>query len=157
MGSIPDLDMSVDMTPVDYVSQAIVSLSLNSSQTSPFHLCNPAPVHWRWLCQHLQILGYTLDYLNYSEWKEQLLAKVFHAPEHPLYPLLPILLKEAELEDVIKQTRLLQFDAQNTQQGLKDTLIKCPPINEELLRTYLVYLFKHRYIPLPTYIHQEEF
>ncbi len=43
-GMMSDLDGKVDMVPVDYVSRAIVKLSLAAQNRHPiYHLANPRP------------------------------------------------------------------------------------------------------------------
>jgi len=45
LGSAPDLDLMVNMTPVDYVSKSIIHLSRQKeSLGKAFHLVNPHPL-----------------------------------------------------------------------------------------------------------------
>jgi thioester reductase-like protein len=47
LGSVPDLDVMVNIVPVDFVSAAIVRLSKDPANLGrTYHLDNPEPVHF---------------------------------------------------------------------------------------------------------------
>lgn len=87
MGSAPNLDWLLDMTPVDFVSEAILLLSqflsfdfksssdLSAEPLCPiFHLCNPAPIHWSRFVDWMRTFGYALQKLPYAQWRQRLIA-----------------------------------------------------------------------------------
>jgi thioester reductase-like protein len=68
-GYVPDLDASMDMTPVDYVSRAIVQLAgSEQSLGKVFHLANPRPVDIQGLYRWMRSFGYRLQPI-YDEWR----------------------------------------------------------------------------------------
>lgn len=138
MGKTPDLDIMVDMTPVDYVSQAIVYLSKQKELAGKaFHLVNPHPIPWNQLCDFIRSFGYSLDRISYKQWYLELLKLDENSPENALHPLVSLFSDEAVSLQTITS---ICFDAQNTIDGLTGSNISCPPIDEKLLETYFSYL-----------------
>jgi amino acid adenylation domain-containing protein/thioester reductase-like protein len=143
MGSAPNLNLSMNLTPVDYVSQAIVQLSLQPQSQSPaqiFHLVNPHPISLGELVNYLQAAGYALATVPYQVWQQQLVNwDMKH--ENALSPFVsefsdPTTSGESTYLDVLA---LQKFDTQHTREGLIGTLIRCPSLDAELITTYLSY------------------
>ncbi len=143
LGSVPDVDMIEDMAPVDYISKAVVHLSKQEkSLGKAFHFVNHQPFHSSLLSNLLDSFGYPLQRISYEQWRSKLLEVAERSPEHTLYPLVPFFpLRGSEKE--MSNVAVLQFDCQNTLNGLVDTSIVCPPIDEQLLCTYLSYLIRN--------------
>ncbi|MGD1952561.1 MAG: amino acid adenylation domain-containing protein [Leptolyngbyaceae cyanobacterium] len=141
--SVPNLNWAIDMTPVDYVSQAIVNLSLQpQSFNQAFHLVNPNPYPLSRLVDELRHLGYAVEYTPYDQWQNSIrnhqtalspLAKIITEvlPGHSL----------TRLEMWLAGTQM--FDCQNTLQSLSQTSISCPPIDIRLLEKYMANLNQH--------------
>jgi thioester reductase-like protein len=128
----------VAMTPVDYISQAIVHLSKQKELAGKaFHLVNPQPIAWNQLCDSIRSFGYSLERIPYKQWHLELLKVVENSPENALHPLVSLFSDEgASLQTITS----LCFDSQNVIDGLVGSCISCPPIDERLLNTYLSYL-----------------
>lgn len=85
LGALPDEDVMIDLTPVDYVSQALVHLSQQASALGKtFHLVNPHPMHWSDIADWLMAQGYVLKRMPYTPWYAQLAA----SPHNAFVPLL---------------------------------------------------------------------
>jgi len=138
IGKTHDLDIMVAMTPVDYISQAIVHLSKQKELAGKaFHLVNPQPIAWNQLCDSIRSFGYSLERIPYKQWHLELLKVVENSPENALHPLVSLFSDEgASLQTITS----LCFDSQNVIDGLVGSCISCPPIDERLLNTYLSYL-----------------
>lgn len=138
----PQLELAIDMTPVDYLSQAIVYLSRQAeSQGKAFHLVNPNPLTLNNLVHELRQFGYSINQVPYQQWQTILnkkwnalspLAQVITAPiwDHQL----------THLEIWLSGNQL--FDCQNAIAGLRHSSISCPPIDAKLLKNYLSYLVR---------------
>ena len=135
IGSVPEMDMMVDVSPVDYVSKAIFHLSRQKeSLGKTFHLVNPNPVHVSKLIHWVRSLGYPLQEVSYSQWRKKLIDN----PENALYPLLPLFPEEIPEKEMSGSGRI-QFNMHNTHKGLINTDIIIPALNNKLLRTYFSY------------------
>ncbi|MBF0376218.1 MAG: amino acid adenylation domain-containing protein [Desulfamplus sp.] len=142
--SIPVLNMFVDMTPVDYISKAIVHLSLNADNHGKvFHLVNPEPLSFDTLAYSLKELGYNIELTEYSQWLASLREMNIESPDNLFGAVLPILtgsLSKTNLSYMEVSSIGMKFDCINTFKGLADSNISCPLPDTQLMRTYLSYL-----------------
>ena len=152
-GTAPDLDITIDMTPVDYVSKAIVYLSKQKeSQGQVFHLVNPQSLHLSQLIKEILTLGYSIKQLEYVQWQSNLRNLAMSSQETALGIMLPL------FSEKITGTQLsylelcsigLQFDCQNTLGRLTDTSIVCPPVDSKFIRTLFSYLTGSGFVNTP--------
>jgi amino acid adenylation domain-containing protein/thioester reductase-like protein len=146
LGIAPNVDIMEDIMPVDYTSKSIIHLSRQKANSGKvFHLVNSQLLHTNMLFNVINSCGYQLKIASGDEWRSQLSKIAKSSPEHPLYPLLPFFLNQ-QSEEETSQTGNLQFDCQNTLDGLTDTSLVCPPIDEKLLKTSLSYLIKQGFL-----------
>jgi len=147
LGKFPILETNVNVVPVDYVSQAIVYLSLQPPSVGRvFHLTNPQPIPWRNLLSELHALGYPLTELPYQVWFAALKAYTFAHRERTLQSLLLVLLSSASVLKLKKP----EMSCRHTLEGLAGSSIICPAIDSQLLSTYFSYFQKSGYIPIPS-------
>lgn len=146
VGSVPDLDMLVNIAPVDYVSGAIVHLSQQaSSWNRNFHLFNPHTIHLREFHQMLHQAGYAAEMLSADQWQKKMLERALRDQSSAAYPLMPLLTRAA-LDNVDKH---IPFDNHNTQEGLADSALSCPPLDGQLLETYITFFRERQFLPEP--------
>ncbi|GAX38385.1 non-ribosomal peptide synthetase [Nodularia sp. NIES-3585] len=155
LGSVPDVDTIVDMTPVDYVSQAIVHISKQEKSLNQiFHLSNPNPSRSFQMFNFIREFGYPLQLMSNKQWQTELLNAAECSLDNPLYPLIPFFAsseggneKEELAEDLDSPS--LKLDCQNTKDGLAGSSIICPPADAELLITYFSYLIQSGFMNAP--------
>ncbi|MDF5733397.1 MAG: thioester reductase domain-containing protein, partial [Rhizonema sp. PD38] len=146
LGSLPDFNMMIDLTPVDYASKCIVHLSMQKKCLGEtFHVVNPLPAHWRNVITWFQSFGYLLKVISYNQWRAELLKVAEHSSANALYPLIPFFSEEAP-DDSVK------FDCQNTLDRLAGTSINCPSVGTELLNTYFSYYICSGFLQAPQQI-----
>jgi thioester reductase-like protein len=139
-GLTPAVEVSVDMTPVDFASRAIVHLSTRpESAGRTYHLVNPRPIAWSALCDHLRAQGYALRSVPVADWKNEASAVLGQDLEQSMFAWLPLLaaLTTGAGPLVLPQ---LRYDCAHTLDGLEGTGIACPPVDERLLHTYFDHL-----------------
>jgi len=125
---IVQVDRILDMSPVDYVSRAIVHICSNTSSiTNIFHLVNEGSISVNKLMDYLISFGYNLEKLNYEDWKK--LLKQQKTDETALSPLLAYFKGEFP--------RSPRFSSPATHEVLKGSDIKCPVLSEQLVHLYL--------------------
>ncbi len=140
LGAVPDLDVDVDIVPVDYVSKALVALALKSGEGRGasekglriYNLSNPGTMPYRQLLALVDEAGLALRPLPFVQWRELLVEMVQGLGGDGWNPFLP-LLDEITAEQIFMPT----FDHSNTLAGLAGTGVACPPVGPELLNTYL--------------------
>jgi amino acid adenylation domain-containing protein/thioester reductase-like protein len=144
LGLAPNLDLNMSLTPVDYVSQAIIHLSRQSASLGQaFHLVSPHTVSFSQLVQEIQAFGYSIEWTDYKQWQARLINAASEQ-ENALSPLL-FLLTEWESGNSLSylETAALvsqAFDCQNTVSGLVGTDIVCPRVDSRVLQAYFSYL-----------------
>lgn len=156
LGSAPDTNAIVDMTPVDYVSRAIVHLSKQKqSLGKAFHLHNPHSIHWSDLASWLCSFGYPIRRISYDLWRAELMdtwqanlsSDTEFTAKSALHSLVLLFPEKGAKEQISNSTR--QLDCQNTLDGLADTSIVCPQVDAQLLNTYFSYLVRSGFLDAP--------
>jgi thioester reductase-like protein len=151
LGSVPKDNAMVNLTPVDYASQAIVYLSQQEASLGKvFHLINPQPLPWGEVVNSIISFGYPLQLLDYTQWSSKLLTEVERSSDNPLYPLVTTMTNKESQNSSIENSVTQQIDLQNTLTGLAETTIICPPLDQQLLSTYLSYLVRSAFLKHPS-------
>ncbi|ESA32706.1 amino acid adenylation enzyme thioester reductase family protein [Leptolyngbya sp. Heron Island J] len=137
IGISPELNLQIDMTPVDYVSQAIVYLSTQlKSFNRAFHLVNPTAFHLEDLVETINQLGLPIQSASYNHWVTLLKNR-----SHALSPLCEVVTETIAHEQITRLEMWLSgtqlFNCNNTLTGLEGSAISCPNNNHTLLRKYL--------------------
>jgi thioester reductase-like protein len=156
LGSFPELiDQKEELIPVDYATRAIVHLSKKQeSLGKTFHIVPPQDQNisvtelFEFICSY----GYQLKKLPYSQWKDELIANLRHSQENVLHPLLSMM-SEKVYQNSLTIMELYQntvdYDYQNTLNGLADSGIVCPPMDANLLDKYFSYFISSGFLNSP--------
>ena len=149
MGAAPDITINLPLTPVDYVSDAIIHISRQTNAIGKcFNLTNKYPVCFKTICQFTKKAGYSLEILPYAEWTKKLAACDFE--KNALSILARLFIdKRKDGEGLTERygKRQAHIDTSNTDALLEGTAIKCPPIDEQIFHNYLELFAKMGYIP----------
>ena len=133
----PNLNIPINIVPVDYVSKTIVSISKESDlYDKNFHLHNPQKLTLKLIVTHLNTLGYKIKITPYEKWIKKLKTNI---ERNELKPFLPLLLeKKASGLSMLETMALEKYKISdiNTIQFLKNTNIKCPEIDQTIISTY---------------------
>lgn len=133
LGSAPDIDATVEMVPVDYVSKTIVHLSRQKQLSSTvFHIVGQHRLSLRELFSLVGSLGYQLTMVPYADWRKALFDDAKVSSNNALFPLLTGFTDGPPLSMPV-------FDCRHTLNGLQGTQIECPRIDRDLISVYLSY------------------
>ncbi|WP_199192544.1 amino acid adenylation domain-containing protein [Chlorogloea sp. CCALA 695] len=152
LGYAPRLDLLINLTPVDYVSRAIVHLSRQKTSIGKaFHLINPQSLPLRQLIKEIKSFGYPMEQIAYDQWQTALLNN--NSQENTLSPLSSLFTQKSSTEPLTYIERMWlgaqSFDRQNTVDGLIDTVINCPVVDSSLLQNYLSYFVDSGFLKTP--------
>jgi thioester reductase-like protein len=157
LGSImTDLDLMLDLSPVDYNSRAIVYLSKQKESLGKvFHLQNPQLLHWSDLVNFICSMGYPMERVSYEEWQ----VRLSKDRENVLYPLLPFFSHKWSEEQLTyielnEQGRRPLIECEETLAALAETSIVCPPLDNKLLDTYFSYFIRSGFVDAPEVIYE---
>jgi len=142
----------INMTPVDYVSKAIVYLSRQKeSLGKAFHLVNSHSLHLSKLVNEIHSFGYPIQQIAYDKWQAKLLNA--DSQENALSPLVSMFTKRTAENQMtyleMSSLGLQCSDCQNAVTGLAGTPIVCPPVDAKLLSTYLSYFTRSSFLNTP--------
>jgi amino acid adenylation domain-containing protein/thioester reductase-like protein len=131
--SAPDLDWKLDMTPVDYVSKAIVHISRQQASLGrAFHLVNPQPTPLSQVIELLTSFGHRIEPVSFEQWKTLLNNR-----QNALSALAPAILTPigepelTRLEIWLAGSHL--FDCHNTRVRLEGSGLSCPSMNSRFI------------------------
>jgi thioester reductase-like protein len=145
LGSVPNLDVTVNIVPVDFVSASIIHLSKDPANFGKvYHLDNPEPIHFSKLADWMSDLGINARTVSFDEWRAELFRQVPHMPSDGWEPYLPLV---EEVEE--KQVFMPEFDLTNTLTALNGSGIVCHPVNGKLFTTYLQYFTPQGFLEKP--------
>ncbi len=143
-GAFPALDMYLDIAPVDYVAKAVVYMSSGrKSLGRAFHLTNPRCWHMSDALTFLRSLGYRFEELPFEHIRDRLI----YSNEFAANALFPY--QAAMMDMDSRNLQLPNYDCQETLRDLEGSGIVCPPVDDQLLSTYLRYLRNIGYMPEP--------
>jgi amino acid adenylation domain-containing protein/thioester reductase-like protein/non-ribosomal peptide synthase protein (TIGR01720 family) len=157
LGFTPDVDTIVDMTPVDYVTQAIAELSqCQDSLGKVFHIFNPHPIRSSDLFDWIRSFGYPLQQASNQQWQAALLKEQAHSTDNALYPLMPFFAgreandpQQMQFSEDSFSTVEFPFDPHNTLRKQINLSLDCPPADAALLQTYFSYLIQSNFLEAP--------
>lgn|GEM_PF-6978595 len=141
MGIVPDIKMTLDMVPVDYVARAWVHLAAHVGACGQtYHLTHPHGIGLPELYEWMNGRGYEVKPVSYLDvWRPAALA----APrDNALYAL------RAFIEEAIVEPVWGRFDSKRALMDLAGSGIACPQIDDRLLALYLAQYEKEWNLPL---------
>ncbi|WP_310604323.1 thioester reductase domain-containing protein [Anaerosporobacter sp.] len=148
MKKIPNIPINIFFTPVDYVSEAIIHISLQkNAYFMAFNIVNTKIVNTDELEKIIQECGYGVERIPYGEWQRELLMS--DTGRNSL-KILDCLFKESEDDErsIVRRYGDLEavFDTTNVDAFLDDTPIRCHPVDKTLLSKYFEYFEAKGYI-----------
>ncbi len=152
MGYAPVERVRMDMAPVDYMSRAIVALSLLPiSIGACFHLNHPKPPYSDELIDWFSQSGYRLDRISYQDWviKVQETAEA-NFKDFALLPLLSMVSDQNQNDETeLLQENTIRYDCSETQSVLLILGIESPLLDDSLLTRYQTYFMRCGFISAP--------
>ncbi len=151
LGGVPTLtaEERLELTPVDYVSRAIVALSgRKASLGQAFHLFNPTTLSISELVAAVNATGYPVRQMAYDTWLDEFERFSEGTPDHVLAPLASLFPK-TDQDGQQSQMPKRAFDRSNAVTALAGTSISCPPADGTLISTYIANLVQSGFLPAP--------
>jgi thioester reductase-like protein len=138
----------VNLVPVDYVARAIVHLCRSREPDgTAYHLTSPVPTPITAVLDRVRAAGYRLAGMPGDEWAERLASAAHRAgPDSALTSAAVLVGRAPQPERLFPP---LRYDRTNTERGLTESAIECPPIGPRLLDRYLRFLVESGDWPAP--------
>jgi thioester reductase-like protein len=148
MGCAPESSQVVDLTPVDFVSEATVRLSVAGVQYPVAHLSNPHLLTWNTLVGWMNECGYRIQQVPSETWQKFHLTRI--SENNALFPLLPVYLEESAMgRRQLLISKLAKVSREFTMPMLSGLGLTYPAINRDLWQRYVQYCQTSGFFPLP--------
>ncbi|MEI7029628.1 amino acid adenylation domain-containing protein [Streptomyces pratensis] len=90
-GCAPDIEVSLNLVPVDYVSSVIAHiLTRHPARGSTCHITNSAPCDLAAVVARMRGCGHRITTLPYRHWVSRITRLTAHNPRHPISGYLPL-------------------------------------------------------------------
>lgn len=149
-GYAPNVRNPMDMTPVNFVAQAMVYLSRQQSSLGKvFHLLNPQPIHWSDIFDMVIEAGYPVMKLPFADWIDSL-DRYADPDTNPLYPLRPFFhINFARRMLGISDSAFHALGTAQTQEALAGSGMYCTPVDRKLINLFLAQFIRKGYLEQP--------
>ncbi|AWW35703.1 type I polyketide synthase [Streptomyces cadmiisoli] len=143
-GAVPTgLIAEVPLTPVDYVSSAVVALSRSAETASgTFHLYNQSHMSFADFITELRMTGYPLKEMDWDSWR----TLVRSDPDNVMLPLLEAFEMMAQSDG----TFYPPVDTSVAELALEGTGVECPKMEPDLFRRYVTFFREAGFLPRVT-------
>ncbi|MFZ4272659.1 thioester reductase domain-containing protein [Streptomyces arboris] len=140
-GAVPaGLTAEVPLTPVDYVSAAVVALSQRpGTADGTFHLYNQSHLSFADFIAELRSEGHRLDDVDWDTWSSLIRSD----PDNVMLPLVEAFEMMAHDNAVFYPP----VDTSVAERALADTGVACPPMTVDLFRRYVDFFVEADFFP----------
>ncbi|WP_167568693.1 non-ribosomal peptide synthetase [Brevibacillus migulae] len=144
LGKAPDAHMWVDLTPIDYASEALVALASKAETIGQlYHLVNPQQISYEQFINDLNDLGYAIDLMEPADYEAMLFSPEQQIDEDTLQ------LAMAQLEGDGARDSMYRFGCRETVRALAADDVACAAPDQQLIGALLSYAQQIGYFPAP--------
>ncbi|HTZ45882.1 MAG TPA: thioester reductase domain-containing protein [Jatrophihabitans sp.] len=140
LGVAPDLDITVEMTPVDYVTAGLVAIAGAGGSAGAYHLVNPVHMPFAELVATIRDRGWDVETIPALQWWDRLVATQGEEANE-LHSVMPTV-----EELIVGGERAVHYDTGRADAALAGTGISCPPLDRALLDRYFDYFLDTGYL-----------
>ncbi|MET4224577.1 non-ribosomal peptide synthetase [Oerskovia enterophila] len=155
MGFAPAANLPLDFVPSDYLARAVIHLAGSQpAEGQTYHLTNPRYAPLSLMVDRLRAHGHRIETLGYTQWLDALTTFCTEHPEHPVVAFLPIFTNVATSSDVTVKELYFEgtfprFGRERTERDLASSGLLCPPVDADMLDSYIRYFHAVGYIRTP--------
>ncbi|GAA3708032.1 thioester reductase domain-containing protein [Streptomyces tremellae] len=156
LGAYLDLDLFLDLVPVDYCAAAVAHIALGGgSEQAVFNVPSARSTAMTDIFELITGYGYRLRRLDYSDWYRELAAAVERGEDNELAVYLPLFGKDEPAEEVGYEGSRPVFATDHLRSALADSGISCKPVDRELFDLYLDHFVSTGFLPAPDAAHRQ--
>ncbi|WP_052433006.1 non-ribosomal peptide synthetase [Streptacidiphilus carbonis] len=155
LGLAPDLDLALNLVPVDFVAGAIVDLALcRPAEGQTYHLVNPREAVLGDMVDRLRAHGHRIRTVDYPSWTGALLDHLADRPGHRFAPLTRLFTQRIApggitVQELARVSVSPRLDRSRLEADLAGRGIDCPPVDQQLLDRYIGYFHASGFITEP--------
>lgn len=134
IGKAQDLKFLMHVTPVDFAAAAMAEVALAPKHANGYyHEVTEGPITWRDFVSGIQEQGHSIAIVSKAEWYDSLRAAL--PSNRDLTPLMLLGAQDPSASD--PNIFSMQFDASRLRAALAGTGVECPPLDRQLIGTYV--------------------
>ncbi|HWH01595.1 MAG TPA: amino acid adenylation domain-containing protein [Pilimelia sp.] len=155
VGAAPDVDLPLDLVPVDVLARQITHIALGAPPaTGTYHLANPRPGVLDDMVRRLRAHGYPVRPMPLDQWVREVVGFVSRSPDHPFAPFIPLWVDRSPLSGLVVKEMYLgrhfpAFTRDRAEAALAGTGIDVPPVDDALLDHYIAFFQRSGFLPAP--------
>lgn len=136
LGKAPDVVMTLDVAPVDYVVRAMAFLcARGDSAGKTYHLNNPEPWTWHGMVEAFRREGIALSWCSYEAFRAELARQKDPSLRRFATMLPEHVHDEGSIFTALESPPTFSFDG--VEQGIAGSGIVCPKLDGNLVRSFL--------------------
>jgi amino acid adenylation domain-containing protein/thioester reductase-like protein len=152
LGLAPDLDLALNLVPVDHAAGTIVHLGLSRpANGQTYHVVNPRAALLGDMVDRLRAHGHLIRTVDYQSWIEAMLAYLADRPGHPFTPLTQLYTRRVTPDITIQEMSCVgiepKLDRSRLDADLAGSGLVCPPVGRDLLDGYIGHFHESGFIP----------
>jgi amino acid adenylation domain-containing protein/thioester reductase-like protein len=145
-GCSPNIDLPLDLVPVDVLARQIAHIATQEPQKprrhATYHLANPKPGKLRDLDERLAAHGYPVQVVPLETWVAEAVRLVCAHPDHPFTPFVPLWVDRSPrsgltVKEMFFAGHFPSFTMTGAEAALASAGIEMPAVDEALLDIYL--------------------
>lgn len=154
LGLMPEFPEIMNSVPIDYAAEVLVHLfQQESSIGKTFHIWNPNAVTTHQVYEWVRSYGFQFRIIAYDEALERAMEL---QPDHPLFPLLPVLFlyrsgdAGTHMTWDIHETIDPRTECGNMMDALEGSGIECAPLDERWMHACITFLIESGWLEPPS-------
>ena len=142
MGIAPDIDLPLDLVPVDVLAAQIAHIALTRpADTHRYHLANPRPAMLADMTDLLIRRGYPIRPVPFLDWVPQAVRYACDHPEHPFTPFVPLWVDRSPrnalvVKEMFFASHFPRFTRKRAESALAGLEVQMPAVDATLLDHY---------------------
>lgn len=158
----PDIDLPLDLVPVDIVAAQVAHIALTrTDETHTYHLTNPRPAMLADMVDILRDHGYPVRQVPFADWVHDAVSFAVDHPQHPFTPFVPLWVDRSPrsglaVKEMYLASHFPRFDREHADRALADLDLPIPPVDHDLLDRYVRFFQHAGFFPPPPTGHARE-
>jgi amino acid adenylation domain-containing protein/thioester reductase-like protein len=158
----PDIDLPLDLVPVDVVAAQVAHIALTRThEAHTYHLTNPRPAMLADMVEVLRRHGYPVRQVPFADWVHGAVGYACDHPQHPFTPFVPLWIDRSPrsglaVKEMYLQSHFPQFGRDHAVRALGDLDLPIPPVDHDLLDRYVRFFQQAGFFPPPPTGHARE-
>jgi thioester reductase-like protein len=153
-GCSPDIDLPLDLIPVDVLARQIVHIACSRpARAATYHLANPRPGKLRDMAERLAAHGHSIQIVPLENWVAEAVRMVCAHPDHPFTPFVPLWVDRSPrsgltVKEMFFAAHFPWFSTDWADAALAGAGIEVPAVDAAMLDGYIRFFRRSGFLPV---------